>query len=257
MLPVTLAYSLDLRKRVVGFVEEGGLKAEAARRFRVSLWCVQDWCKRPDRAPKRHGPRQRQLARTALRQHVRQHPDATLHERAQHFGVRRNAIWYALRPMPVPHKKTLRYAERDPTKRGAYLQQLRRIFVAQGSANIGYLEESGFEPTAHRLYGGACRGHRVVGQRRGKTRPRTRLIAGKWGKRLLAPVLEGSTNAEWCTVWLEQHLFKELAPHSILLMDNAAFHKTARTPELLLQAGHTLLVLPPHSPDYSILTFNW
>ena len=78
-----MAYSIDLRKRVVEFVEEGGSKAEAARRFRVSLWCVHDWCGRPHLAPKRHGPRQRKLNRLALRQHVAQHPDATLQERAQ------------------------------------------------------------------------------------------------------------------------------------------------------------------------------
>ena len=123
---------------------------------------------------------------------------------------------------------------------------------AQGSARIVYLDESGFEPTAYRPSGWACRGHRVAGQRSGNTRPRTSLLAGKCGKRLLAPVLfEGSTNAEWFNAWLEHHLFKELAPHSILIMDNAAFHKTALTRALILQAGHTLLFLPPYSPDYN------
>ena len=64
-------------------------------------------------------------------------------------------------------------------------------------------------------------------------------------------LFEGNTNAEWFNVWLEQHLFKELAPQSILIMDNAAFHKTALTRELIQQAGHTLLFLPPYSPDYN------
>ena len=48
MLLATMAYSIDLRKRVVEFGEEGGSKAEAARRFRVSGWCVHDWCDRSD-----------------------------------------------------------------------------------------------------------------------------------------------------------------------------------------------------------------
>jgi len=115
---------------------------------------------------------------------------------------------------------------------------------------VVYLDESGFERAAHRTHGWACRGQQVAGERSGNTRPRTSLLAGKCGKRLLAPVLfEGSTNAEWFNAWLEQHLFKELAPHSILIMDNAAFHKTATTRELIDQAGHTLLFLPPYSPD--------
>ena len=105
MLMATMAYSIDLRQRVVAFVEEGGSKAEAARRFRVSGWCVQDWCGRSDLAPKQHGPRQRKLDRLALRQHVAHHPEATLKERAQHFGVAINAIWYALQRLQVTHKK--------------------------------------------------------------------------------------------------------------------------------------------------------
>lgn len=115
-----------------------------------------------------------------------------------------------------------------------------------------YVDESGFERTAYRADGWACRGQRVAGERSGNTRPRTSLIAGKWGKRFIAPVLfEGSTNAEWFNVWLEQHLFKELAPGSLLIMDNAAFHKTAKTRELIERAGHTLLFLPPYSPDFN------
>ncbi len=100
-----MAYSLDLRKRVVGFVEEGGSKAEAARRFQVREWCVQDWWRRPDLAPKRHGPRRRKLARLALRHHVAQSPESTLKERAQHLGVQMNAIWFALNRLKITHKK--------------------------------------------------------------------------------------------------------------------------------------------------------
>ena len=63
-------------------------------------------------------------------------------------------------------------------------------------------------------------------------------------------LFEGNTNAEWFNTWLAQHLFKELSPHSILIMDNAAFQKTALTRELICQAGHTLLFLPPYSSDF-------
>lgn len=132
----------------------------------------------------------------------------------------------------------------------AYLQQLRQIHLTQGAARLVYLDESGFEPTTQRMSGWAGQGQQVAGSRSGNVRPRTSLLAAKWGKRLLAPVLfEGSTNAEWFNAWLEQHLFQELPPHAILIMDNAAFHKTAKTRELIEQAGHTLLYLPPYSPD--------
>ena len=96
---------MDVRQRVVGFVEAGGRKVDAAQRFQVSRWCVHDWCRRTDLAPQRHGPRRRKLDCLLLRQHVAQHPDATLKERAHHFGIHINAIWSALRSLKVTYKK--------------------------------------------------------------------------------------------------------------------------------------------------------
>ena len=100
-----MTYSLDLRKRVAGFVEAGGRKAEAARRYEVSLWCVNDWCKREDLRPKAQGRRHRKLDWAALRQHIQEHPDALLRERAVQFGVHIHAIWYACHQMRISHKK--------------------------------------------------------------------------------------------------------------------------------------------------------
>ena len=101
-----MAYSMDLRKRVVGFVENGGSRAEASRRFGVSLWCVYDWFKRDDLAPRPSSVRNRKIDREALRRHVQQNPDALLRERAEFFGVRINAVWSMMRKMKLTHKKS-------------------------------------------------------------------------------------------------------------------------------------------------------
>jgi len=101
-----MVYSLDLRKRVVGFIENGGSKAEASRRFGVSLWCVDDWFKRNDLAPRPSSVRNRKIDREALRRHVQQNPDALLRERAEHFGVQVSAIWYQMHKMKLTHKKS-------------------------------------------------------------------------------------------------------------------------------------------------------
>ena len=45
-----MTYSLDLRQRVVSFVEGGGSKSEASRVFRVGRNTVYSWLRRP------HGP---------------------------------------------------------------------------------------------------------------------------------------------------------------------------------------------------------
>ena len=46
-----MSYSLDLRKRLVEFVQAGGSKADSSRMFSVSLWCVNEWCKRDSLKP--------------------------------------------------------------------------------------------------------------------------------------------------------------------------------------------------------------
>ena len=86
-----MTYSQDLRERVVAFVEAGGSKSEAARRFNVSRWCVYDWMslKEP----------------TELREHVEAFPDDYLHKRALHFNVSPPCVFYASRRLGITHKK--------------------------------------------------------------------------------------------------------------------------------------------------------
>ncbi|MCB1796105.1 MAG: hypothetical protein KDJ70_17110, partial [Candidatus Competibacteraceae bacterium] len=57
-----MTYGVDLRKKVVAFVQDGGGQAGAARRFGVSPWCVRDWRARQDLRPEQKGvSRQRKL----------------------------------------------------------------------------------------------------------------------------------------------------------------------------------------------------
>ena len=85
MLYYCMTCSIDLRKRVVSFVETGGSKAEASRRFSVS--------------------RQRKLDKMRLRAHVKDYPDALLRERAVLFGVTIQALSYAFKQMGIGKKK--------------------------------------------------------------------------------------------------------------------------------------------------------
>lgn len=69
---------------------------------------------------------------------------------------------------------------------------------------------------------------------------------------MLARVYRGSTDSEvfedfleellpWCGIWP--------APKSVLVMDNASIHRSARVEQLCAQAGVKLVYLPPYSPD--------
>ena len=109
-----MTYSLDLRKRVVDFVLQGGSKVSASRHFSVSVWCVNDWCSRATLEPKAHGRRQRKLDWQAVKKYVEEHPDAVLREIASHFSVHKNAIWYATQKMKLTHKKNILLRRKKP-----------------------------------------------------------------------------------------------------------------------------------------------
>jgi len=116
-----------------------------------------------------------------------------------------------------------------------------------------YLDETGFERTTHRPHGWAPKGRKVFGERSGKSRPRTNLVAATAkGKRLFAPLLfEGSLDSSVFNQYLKEQLLKELQPGSLIIMDNAAFHKTQKTRGILEESGHELIFLPPYSPDFN------
>ena len=98
---------MDLRRRVVGFVAQGGGKAEAARRFGVTRATVYNWLARGDHlAAHKPGPKgARKLDWDKLKKTVDKRPDLMLKELAQQFGVGTTAIWYALQQMKLSLKK--------------------------------------------------------------------------------------------------------------------------------------------------------
>lgn len=115
-----------------------------------------------------------------------------------------------------------------------------------------YLDETGFEREAPRTHGYGKIGYRVYGKRSGNSRPRTSLLLAQHGKKLLAPMLfAGTCNTAVFNAWVEQVLLPELPPKSLVIMDNAAFHKHPSTRQLIESHGHVLLFLAPYSPDHN------
>ncbi|NQY81970.1 MAG: transposase [Alphaproteobacteria bacterium] len=48
---------------------------------------------------------------------------------------------------------------------------------------------------------------------------------------------------------MTQELIPKLPLHRVMVMNNATFHKRKDAQPAILNAGHTLEYLPPHSPD--------
>src|ERR1019366_3648264 len=103
------AYTLDLRERVVKFLQAGGTKVEAARRFDLARRTVYRYlaaAKAGTLAPKTSWGQWRKLDPKKLSAHVKKHPDATLKELEIVFGVSHNAVWVRLGKLGFTLKKT-------------------------------------------------------------------------------------------------------------------------------------------------------
>ena len=134
-----------------------------------------------------------------------------------------------------------------------FLNELRHSIKNYGKENIVYFDESGFEDETIRLSGWASRGKRIKGDVSGTgKRRRTNLIMAQRRGKWLAPMLfKLSCNSKVVITWIESMLLPELIKPSVIIMDNAAFHKKSEIQELLHEHGHKLLPLPPYSPDFN------
>lgn len=142
------------------------------------------------------------------------------------------------------------YTERSRRQRGGFLR-LRKRFLRRGLRPV-HLDECGFVPSVARRYGYAPKGRRVHGLVSGHRRPRTSLIAARIDEKFQAPFLfEGTCNTEIFNGWLERQLCPRLNKRHLVIMDNAAFHKSPETTALIEKTGATLLFLPPYSPDFN------
>jgi transposase len=103
------AYGLDLRERVVKFINEGASKVEAARRFDLGRRTVYRYlaaARKGTLTPKTSWGHWRKLDPHKLDAHVKKHPDATLKELQKVFGVSHHAVWVRLRQLGFTLKKT-------------------------------------------------------------------------------------------------------------------------------------------------------
>ena len=100
-----MSYSIDLRERVIKFVEAGGSKSEAARVFCVCRDTVYGWVKKKeatgtlqDDPPKRGWKKIDPQVLIAL---VKERPDDTLFQYAKHFSATVTAVCLAFKRLKI------------------------------------------------------------------------------------------------------------------------------------------------------------
>jgi transposase len=205
-------------------------------------------------APKKSWGRWRKLNPQKLQVHVQQHPDATLKELQDAFGVSHQAIWVRLGQLGFTLKKLIKYRERNEVQRWLFRRELEQL----DHRSVFYLDECGVDHRLYREYGRAPRGARIYQAVAGKRRERTSIIAASRQNKLVAPlVFQGSCNTEVVDVYFEKVLLPVLPAGSVIVLDNARFHQSPTTQKLVTQAGGHLLFLPTYSPDLNPIEHLW
>jgi hypothetical protein len=101
-----------------------------------------------------------------------------------------------------------------------------------------------------RLHGYSTKGQRCYGKHDWGAKGRTNVIGALLGGVLLtASLFQASIDTEIFTQWVKQDLIPQLPPHSVIILDNASFHKGAVMQHAIKETGHTLFYLPTYSPD--------
>jgi transposase len=144
--------------------------------------------------------------------------------------------------------------ESNEQKRNLYIKSIKDIEPER----LVYIDESGIEMTVCKDRGWGKKSEKLLGKKSGKYYERTNIIAGYVNKIAIAPmVFNGYCNRLLFESWVEQFLIKELREGQVVIMDNAAFHRSEKTKKLIESVGCKLIFLPPYSPDLNPIEKFW
>ncbi|MEG2474410.1 transposase, partial [Acinetobacter sp.] len=107
------------------------------------------------------------------------------------------------------------------------------------------MDESGFQSESTRPHSYSRKGVRAEGEFNWHLKNCSNAIGALIENRLLTVgVFDCSVNTAVFESWIEQDLLPKLKEPSVLIMDNAAFHKGKRLQELVRCSGHYIVWLP-------------
>lgn len=154
-------------------------------------------------------------------------------------------------------KNTIQYAERDEERRAEFIAEIERL---PNDSELYYVDESGFDEYYSREYGYAPRGEKVIGTVSGRHFARTSIVAAKKENEIVAPfAFSGSMNGDLFEGWLEHILVPEFKnpDKSVLILDNASWHKKDAIYDIADKYGFIVIFLPPYSPDLNPIEKFW
>ena len=112
------------------------------------------------------------------------------------------------------------------------------------------MDETGIERYLYREYGYGPRGQLVYDRIKGCKYMRSSIVAAQMGNEILAPCqYTGTMNHELFEKWFQEHLLSALPKGTVIVMDNASFHRKEQLYSLAQKSGCYLIFLPPYSPE--------
>ena len=92
----------------------------------------------------------------------------------------------------------------------------------------------------------------------GKKYKRTGIVAAQSGKEIIAPLqYHGAMDSLLFESWFQSMLMPSIPANSVIVMDNASFHRKSRLIPIAEEQGHMILFLPPYSPELNLIEKFW
>lgn len=259
-----VAYSLDLRERIIKSWQAGHSKSGIARTFMVSLSTVKRYVKRfeclghvlPTVQGHMTGKLNSKLRKRLARQ-LEAHPDFTLGQHAEWWNrryaeqvqVSESLLSRFFRRLGwTRKKKTIGAVERDEAERAAFRVMMKTLRVE----DVIIVDESGSRIGLIPLYARAPRGCRAYDRTIVNYGQNMTLLAAMTIHGMKAAMtIEGAVDEAVFEVFVREVLLPTLHPGQIVILDNLPSHKTEQVEAMLTKVGCHVLFLPAYSPDLS------
>ena len=92
--------------------------------------------------------------------------------------------------------------------------------------NIAYIDETGIDTYLFREHGYAPKGQKIYDKISGKKYKRVGIVAAKMGEKIVAPMeYDGTMDSVLFEVWFEKCFLPVIKKGTVIVMDNASFHR--------------------------------
>ena len=123
---------------------------------------------------------------------------------------------------------------------------------------IAYVDECGIDKYIYREYGWSPRGEKIYSVISGRKYKRVGIVAAQIEKEIIAPLqYDGAMDSVLFEAWFEQRLLPSLPVKTVIVMDNATFHRKSKLILFANGRGHAIIFLPPYSPELNFIENFW